>query len=117
MTETELCGCEVIQIGENSVDQTGRLKTPHGDWQYLTSLEAGLLTCLYQHVDQSVSISELLRQVWRCSTEGGGTAAQVKNCVWRLRHKLEPHPSEPQFLLSKRGRGYLLNTTVDAPSS
>ena len=117
MTETELRDGEVIQIGESSVDQTGRLMTPHGDWQYLTALESGLLACLNQHVGQPVSTSELLRQVWGCSTEDGGTAAQVKNCVWRLRRKLEPRPSEPQFLLSKRGRGYLLNTTVDAPSS
>jgi DNA-binding response OmpR family regulator len=117
MVETATLEGSEIRIGANSVDLSGRLRTPYGDWLYLTPLESGLLSCLAQHAGNPVTVSELLRKVWGCSSEAGGTAAQVKNCVWRLRNKLEPRPHEPRYLLAVRGHGYLLNTTVDTPSS
>jgi hypothetical protein len=54
-----------------------------------------------------VTKTELAERVW---PEVGGAVADysVEQLVSRLRHKLEPDPANPRFLLTVRGLGYRL---------
>lgn len=76
----------------------------------LTSLESEVLAYFICHESRPISIVELLRQVWKSSPQFGGTVAQVKNCIVRLRQKIEPDPKRPRYLLTAYGHGYYLNT-------
>jgi DNA-binding response OmpR family regulator len=74
----------------------------------LTPLEFEVLSYLLRHQGRAVPALELLREVWRCRPQTGGTFAQVKNCVQRIRQKIEPDAKSPQYLLTVRGVGYSL---------
>ena len=76
-----------------------------GEAHSLTPQEAELLRYLALH-DRTVSREELLQQVWGYAPSVVSRA--VDATVSRLRIKLEPDPSEPQSLLSVRGKGYRL---------
>ena len=100
----------MITIGLLSIDASARCARLMGQAVSLTALELDLLVYLARHADRPVSVWELLRQVWQCRSQLGGTAAQVKNCVKRLRQKIEPDPKRPCYLLTVRGHGYRLLT-------
>jgi DNA-binding response OmpR family regulator len=74
----------------------------------LTKLEFGVLSYLTIRAGCVVSLDELLGQVWNTPTTAGGTTAQVKNCIRRLRMKIEPIPSQPVYIVTVFGHGYLM---------
>lgn len=71
----------------------------------LTRMEARLLAYLWARPGQPVSEGELLTEVWGYAKTASRT---VKTTVSRLRRKLEPDPSDPRWLRTVSGRGYLL---------
>ena len=80
----------------------------------LTPLEFGVLAHLSVNAGHPVSIPDLLSQVWHCSLHSGGTAAQVKVCMARIRRKFEADPQRPHYLLTARNGGYYVppNTII-----
>jgi DNA-binding response OmpR family regulator len=72
----------------------------------LGPLEFALLFYLAQHIGAPVPYVTLLHEVWQC--EQGGTLNQLKSCVKRLRHAIEPDPHRPRYVLNVRGYGYVL---------
>ncbi|MEW6567986.1 MAG: winged helix-turn-helix domain-containing protein [Chloroflexota bacterium] len=74
----------------------------------LSPLEFRVLAYLARNRGRVVSTAELLESVWQTSLAAGGTADQVKSCIWRLRRTIEPDPSRPRYLRSVRGEGYSL---------
>jgi DNA-binding winged helix-turn-helix (wHTH) protein len=74
----------------------------------LTKLEFRVLSYLAARVGCVVSLEELLSEVWNTSTTAGGTTAQVKNCIRRLRLKIEPLPSQPIYIVTVFGHGYMM---------
>lgn len=101
---------EVITIGFLSIDPSARCAWLRGQVVSLTALELGLLVYLARRPGHPVSVWELLRQVWQCNSQIGGTTAQVKNCVKRLRQKIELDPKQPCYVLTVRGHGYRMLT-------
>jgi len=70
----------------------------------LTPLEYSLLATLLANDGKVLTHRQLLREVW-----GDGYAGQshyLKVYIGRLRQKLEPNPTQPQFLLTETGVGY-----------
>jgi len=57
-----------------------------------------------------VGTERLLVHVWGRS--GSGDRQLLKQLVHRLRHKIEPDPTQPRYLQTESGAGYRL--TVDA---
>ncbi len=55
----------------------------------------------------------LLELVWGRAYAGEGHLLQVN--INRLRHKLEPDPTHPRYILTKAGVGYLLATPRNSP--
>ena len=80
----------------------------------LTKLEFNVLVYLARNRGRVVSASELLQEVWSCCPENGGTRAQVKNCIKRLRGKIEPDPKRPCYVLTAYGHGYFMPAYVEA---
>ncbi|MGH2592543.1 MAG: winged helix-turn-helix domain-containing protein [Anaerolineae bacterium] len=66
-----------------------------------------MLAYLARNRDRPVSSAELLEVVWHISIGKGGTIAQVKNCIKRLRQKIEPDVKHPRYVQSRRGWGYI----------
>jgi two-component system response regulator VicR len=56
------------------------------------------------------SREELLEKVW--DYEYYGDVRTVDVTVRRLREKIEDNPSEPTFILTKRGIGYYFNPNI-----
>ncbi len=71
----------------------------------LTRLEFDLLLYLVENAGRVVGYDELLTHVWNCDY-AEGSRETVKSCVKRLRHKIEPDPAQPRYLVTVRGVGY-----------
>jgi two-component system KDP operon response regulator KdpE len=73
---------------------------------HLTPTEYKLLCTLIKHAGRVVTHSQLLTQVW------GARYAQetqyLRVYMGQLRHKLEPDPARPRYLVNEPGVGYRL---------
>ncbi len=70
----------------------------------LTQLEFRLLYILMIHQGQVLPTETIVEQVWGYS--GRGAKDLVRGLVRRLRTKVEPDPSNPQYVLTVPGVGY-----------
>ncbi|MGC9467285.1 MAG: response regulator transcription factor [Anaerolineae bacterium] len=70
----------------------------------LTQLEFRLLYTLLIHKEQVLPTEVLVEQVWGYS--GEGERDLVRGLVRRLRAKMEPDPSHPQYVITVPGVGY-----------
>jgi len=70
----------------------------------LTSTEARLLFYLVENAGRVLSHRQILENVW--GPEYINNSEYTKLFVWRLRQKIEPDPSNPQYILTERGIGY-----------
>lgn len=78
----------------------------------LTHLEFDLLHCLLQRHGQTVSPSEILKEVWGYDPDDDIETIRVH--VRHLRTKLEPEPRRPRYIKTVYGAGYCLEITGDA---
>jgi DNA-binding response OmpR family regulator len=72
----------------------------------LSEREAELLRYLAIHAGRAIARDELLANVWRISPRGLSTRT-IDMHVARLREKLRDNPTDPQVLLTVRGKGYM----------
>ncbi|AHB87772.1 osmotic stress-responsive two component signal transduction system response regulator of energy transfer from phycobilisomes to photosystems RpaA [Thermosynechococcus sp. NK55a] len=72
----------------------------------LTRLEFELLHCLLQRHGQTVSPSEILKEVWGYDPDDDIETIRVH--VRHLRTKLEPDPRNPRYIKTVYGAGYCL---------
>lgn len=70
----------------------------------LTQRETEILKLLMSKKGQIFSRDEILRKVW--GYEALGDERTVDVTIRRLREKIEPDPSAPELILTKRGVGY-----------
>lgn len=76
----------------------------------LTDLEYRLLLLLYGRLDKICDKYQIVEAVWGQEYLGEVDDARIEKLVSRLRSKLEPDPTRPQFLSTVRGRGYKLTS-------
>lgn len=74
----------------------------------LTSLEYKLMLLLFYNVDKIVDRYQLVTEVWGEEYLDEVEDARIEKLISRLRQKIEPDPSNPQFLVTVRSRGYRL---------
>jgi two-component system response regulator RpaA len=72
----------------------------------LTHLEFELLHCLLQRHGQTVSPSEILKEVW--GYDPNDDIETIRVHVRHLRTKLEPDPRHPKYIKTVYGAGYCL---------
>ena len=70
----------------------------------LTPKEFSLLKYLVKNRGKVLSADEILTNVW--GLEYQGERDLVKQFIYRLRNKLEPDPSHPEYIVTVRGSGY-----------
>jgi DNA-binding response OmpR family regulator len=95
---------EIHRFGDVEVDFARCELRRAGKVVEMTPIEFKLLTAFIRHRRHTLSRARLLDEVW-----GGETFVTdrvVDTHVTNLRKKIEPTPSEPQFLISVRGMGY-----------
>ncbi len=71
----------------------------------LTPTEMRLLECLMRNVESTVSRETLIERTWGYDFVGDSNRVEVY--VARLRKKIEANPSEPRYLHTIRGLGYV----------
>jgi DNA-binding response OmpR family regulator len=103
-------GLNTVQIGKLTIDLVARNVRYNGYPIHLSPAEFRVLVCLVELVGQAVSFNQILDAAWGCDSETGGTLAQVKTVVKRLRKKIEPDPCHPQYIISVRTIGYRLRS-------
>ncbi len=77
-----------------------------GETIKLTHLEFELLHCLLQKHGQTVSPSEILREVW--GYEPDDDIETIRVHIRHLRTKMEPDPRHPKYIKTVYGAGYCL---------
>lgn len=98
---------KLLQAGQLSVDPEKHLATFDGQPLDLTASEFKLLVHLMQNAHRVVSARELVRVVQGYECEDEREAREIiRWYVYRLRRKVEPDPSNPQYVVNVRGVGY-----------
>ncbi|HLB64820.1 MAG TPA: response regulator transcription factor [Anaerolineales bacterium] len=98
---------EVYTSGDLTVDLTERRVLRASRAIELTPTEFRLLAVLAQNQGRSLSHEQLLEAVWNPALRDDPHG--IKRYIWYLRQKIEPDPSNPQFILTDRGFGYRLS--------
>lgn len=99
----------VFRQGALEVDFERRLVFVDGEEIHLTPIQYRLLTTLAKHAGRVVTHQQLLREVWGPNSESEKLYLRVY--MNQLRHKLEPQPARPQYLVTEPGIGYRLKTS------
>ncbi|GHO77649.1 DNA-binding response regulator [Ktedonobacter sp. SOSP1-85] len=94
------------KIGELTIDYAQHLVKRGATDIVLTPVEYRLFAYMAQNVGRVLTHDQLLEHVWGSEYLGESHMLQVN--VNRLRQKIEPTPSQPRYLLTRIGIGYLL---------
>ncbi|MDD3890189.1 MAG: response regulator transcription factor [Syntrophomonadaceae bacterium] len=96
----------VFRLGDTEIDlNSGTVSSKNGQ-QTLTAKELTLLKKLWGNRGNIVTGDKLCRAAWGDDLYGYENTLMVH--IRRLRKKIEPEPSHPQYLLTVRGLGYKL---------
>lgn len=98
----------VIRFGRLCINSDGYEVRKEGRYIELTQREYELLRFLAARPDKVFSRDELMGQVW--NYEYLGDVRTVDVTVRRLREKIEENPAEPQYIITRRGVGYLFSS-------
>jgi two-component system, OmpR family, KDP operon response regulator KdpE len=94
----------VFELGDLSVDLVRRVVKIGGEVVKLSPKEYDLLRVMVQHAGKVLTHKFLLNQLWAVPID----AQYLRVYVRQLRHKIEPDPARPQYILTETGIGYRL---------
>ncbi|HMB23193.1 MAG: response regulator transcription factor [Chloroflexota bacterium] len=95
---------DVIRIGDLAVDLARRNATIAGQGVSLTPTEFDLLAVLARRPGRPFTRAQLMDLVYDVSYAGYDRA--IDSHIKNLRHKIEPDPREPRYILTVYGIGY-----------
>lgn len=95
---------DVFEFGEVVVDFKRHEVQKAGEKVHLTALEFKLLKFFIERKGEVVSRNDLLDEAWGNAIISPRT---IDSHIAHLRKKIEPDPSQPQFLVSVRGVGHI----------
>ncbi|MBN8236451.1 response regulator transcription factor [Halobacillus kuroshimensis] len=95
-----------IEIGRLAIHPDAYTVTRDGTYIELTHREFELLHYLARHIGQVMTREHLLETVWGYDYYGDVRTVDVT--VRRLREKIEENPSNPMWIVTRRGVGYYL---------
>jgi two-component system alkaline phosphatase synthesis response regulator PhoP len=100
-----------LRIGDLEINQEARTVIRSGTPVELSRIEFNLLEILAQRPGQTFTRAQLLDRLHGIAFEGYDRSidAHIKN----LRHKLEPNPAEPHYVLTVFGVGYKMNELLE----
>ena len=94
-----------LVFGDLTIDLNSIAVTKGGKFVELTPREFELLKYLATQPNRVFSREELMEKVW--NFEYYGDLRTVDVTVRRLREKIEDHPAEPAYIVTRRGAGYM----------
>jgi len=93
-----------VHVGESVIHfNQFSIETPD-ETVMLTTREVGLLRALVDREGETVTRGELLQEVWGLRPDT--KTRVIDSFIVRLRKYLERNPSDPEHIVSDRGRGY-----------
>lgn len=95
-----------LEIGSLIIHPDAYVASKRGETIELTHREFELLHYLAKHMGQVMTREHLLQTVW--GYDYFGDVRTVDVTVRRLREKIEDNPSQPAWLVTRRGVGYYL---------
>ena len=96
---------DTFQIGDFSLNFSERkLTIANNPTVKLTILELRLLYLLMSNSGRTVNYEKIIQRVWGYQSDIDYAA--LKNVVYRLRKKIEPRPTQPQYLITLPEAGY-----------
>lgn len=95
-----------LQIGSLVIQPDAYLVTKRGEPIELTHREFELIYYLAKRIGQVMTREHLLQEVW--GYDYFGDLRTVDVTVRRLREKVEDNPSDPSWIVTRRGVGYYL---------
>jgi two-component system, OmpR family, KDP operon response regulator KdpE len=95
-----------IEIGGLTIDVAAHKVQRDGADVHLTPIEYRLLVALAQHRGKVLTHRQLLREVWGAAHVESPHYLRIY--MRALRHKIEPEPARPRYLLTEVGVGYRL---------
>lgn len=97
-------GLKQLDVRGVEIDLPSRQVTVRGRNSRLTAKEFDLLSYLLARPNKTISHRELLQAVW--GPDYGDELEYLRVFINRLRKKIEPDPSKPQFLVTDAWAGY-----------
>ncbi len=97
-----------VAIGEVRVDLARRQVFVAVEERHLTPTEWRLLATLVRHAGRVVTHRQLLKEAWGAAYMSQTQYLRVY--MGQLRHKLEPDPARPKYLVTEPGVGYRLRS-------
>jgi two-component system KDP operon response regulator KdpE len=94
----------IFKVGDLSVDLVRRIVKIRDEPVKLSPKEYELLRTLVQHAGKVLTHKFLLNELWATPID----AQYLRVYVRQLRHKIEPDPAQPQYILTETGIGYRL---------
>lgn len=107
----------VFRLGTMRIDTNKRQVYKGDEKVQLTDIEFRLLELLVRRTGKPVSRSEILQQVWGYAPEIDADTRVVDIHISHLRAKLKESPSNPELIITSRGRGYLFQHIVQSIAS
>ena len=108
-THNELDQKSEIKLAENIIIDSQNLSGVRGDETLtFTRREIDILLYLNAHSQRPVTRDELLNKVWGYAANVDLETRTVDIHIAKLRRKIEPDHSSPQYLVTVRGAGYRL---------
>jgi DNA-binding response OmpR family regulator len=101
----EIVARQGFQAGPIEIDFAQHRVSVVGEAVKLTPTEYRLLAYLTMNANRVILHRELLRAVW--GPEYGEETEYLRVYVRYLRQKIEPDPSDPRYLLTQPGAGYM----------
>lgn len=95
-----------LHIGATEIDLTRRVASAADTQVHFTPLEYRVLKSLARQSGMIVTQRQLIKEAWGPDKLGDSRSLRV--CIKNLRHKLEPDPARPRYLLTEAGVGYRL---------
>jgi two-component system, OmpR family, response regulator VicR len=100
----------LLQMGPLEIDTNSYIVKKEGIPLELTQREFALIHYFALHSGQVMTRDHLLQSVW--GYDYYGDARTVDVTIRRLREKIEDDPSNPQFIITRRGLGYVFKNPV-----
>jgi two-component system KDP operon response regulator KdpE len=94
----------IFRLGDLTVDLVRRIVKMRDQDVKLSPKEYDLLRLFVQHAGKVLTYSFLLKELWGPAAD----SQYVRVYVRQLRHKIEPHPVSPEYILTETGVGYRL---------
>jgi two-component system, OmpR family, KDP operon response regulator KdpE len=94
----------IFRAGDLTVDLVRRIVKVRDEEVKLSPKEYELLRVMVQHAGRVLTHKFLLNELWSIPID----PQYLRVYVRQLRHKIEPDPSRPQYILTETGVGYRL---------